>query len=371
MLVAASDGDALVAGRPTPLVGRGRAAHIRRLSAARASRAIHGRAVACGVVLGLTLAVGGCSGTPDTGNAGPASGPMNRAAMRIVVATHGQSADPFWSVVANGVRAAGRDLGVRVEYQAPVQFDMVAMSNLIDAAVASSPDGLVVSIPDAAALGASIRAAVARGIPVVSINSGDDVYRDLGVLLHVGQPEYDAGLGAGRRLAAAGVRRALCVNHELGNVSLDRRCDGFRTGLEEAGGVARLLAVDLADPDDAQQRIRSALTVDPELDGMLTLGPTGAGPALSALQDTGRSDQVAFATFDLTPEVAAAVAAGSMLLAVDQQPYLQGYLPIVALVGYLETLTLPGGGDVLKTGPRFVTGAEASRVLELSRRGLR
>ncbi len=294
-----------------------------------------------------------------------------RADLRIVVATHGQSADPFWSVVANGARAAGRDLGVRVEYQAPVQFDMVAMSNLIDGVVASRPDGLVVSIPDGAALGPSIRAAVAAGIPVVSINSGDEVYRDLGVLLHVGQPEYDAGLGAGRRMAAAGIRRALCVNHEIGNVSLDRRCDGFRDGLAEAGGDIRLLAVDLADPDDAQQRIAGALAVDPDLNGLLTLGPTGAGPALAALGESGRLGRVAFATFDLTPEVAAAIDRGSMDFAVDQQPYLQGYLPVVALVSYLETLTLPGGGEILKTGPGFVTQEDAARVLELAEQGLR
>ena len=99
----------------------------------------------------------------------------------------------FWSVAANGVDAAAEDMGVEVEYQAPATFDMVAMSELIDAAVASQPDGLVVSIPDADALGPSIQAAVDAGIPVISMNSGSDVFRDLGVLVHVGQTEFEAG----------------------------------------------------------------------------------------------------------------------------------------------------------------------------------
>jgi simple sugar transport system substrate-binding protein len=122
---------------------------------------------------------------------------QDRSDLRFVVVTHGQASDPFWSVVQNGVNQAAKDMGVQVEYQAPDTFDMVAMSQLIDAAVASNPDGLVVSIPDADALGDSIKAAVAAGIPVISMNSGSDVAAEFGLLTHVGQTEYEAGLGAG------------------------------------------------------------------------------------------------------------------------------------------------------------------------------
>jgi hypothetical protein len=102
--------------------------------------------------------------------------------------------------VKNGVDRAAEDMRVTVEYQAPQTFDMVAMSQLIDAAVASEPDGLVVSIPDADALGDSIRAAVDAGIPVISMNSGSDVANELGILVHVGQTEYEAGFGGGDSL---------------------------------------------------------------------------------------------------------------------------------------------------------------------------
>ena len=186
----------------------------------------------------------------------------DRSQLRFVVVTHGQASDPFWSVVQNGVEQAGKDMGVKVEYQAPPTFDMVAMSQLIDAAVASKPDGLVVSIPDADALGPSIKAAVDAGIPVISMNSGSDVAAELGVLTHVGQTEYEAGLGAGERMGEAGVKNALCVNQEVGNVALDLRCQGFTDGLAKSGGTVEVLAVDLTDPTDAQQRIEAALTAD-------------------------------------------------------------------------------------------------------------
>ena len=289
--------------------------------------------------------------------------------LRIVVVTHGQSADPFWSVVSNGVRDAARDLGVRAEYQAPARFDMVEMSNLIDAAVASRPNGLVVSIPDGAALSGAISKATRAGIPVISINSGDDVSAKLGAIAHVGQSEFDAGVAAGERLAAAGARHALCVIHEVGNTSLDTRCRGFDQGFRAGGGRTRNLAVELANPEDAQQRIASALQADGTIDGVLTLGPVGAQTALPAIRQSGR--RISFGTFDLSPDVLSAIGNGEALFAIDQQQYLQGYLPIVLLTKYIETLTLPGGGKLIPTGPGFVTKETAQRVSELTTRGIR
>ncbi|MEX2285048.1 MAG: sugar ABC transporter substrate-binding protein [Gemmatimonadota bacterium] len=294
-----------------------------------------------------------------------------RAGIRIAVVTHGQSADPFWSVVANGVRDAAADLGVRADYQAPTRFDPIEMSQRIEAIIAAKPSGLVVSIPDAAALSAVIKRAVAAGIPVISINSGADVAASLGVLVHVGQSEYEAGVAAGERMAAAGAQHALCVNQEIGNAGLDQRCRGFGDALARAGKTSKVLGVELANPDDARQRIAGAFRADPGLDAMLTLGPTGAEPALGALQQLDSARSIRFATFDLSPRVLEAVRDGRMLFAVDQQQYLQGYLPIVLLTKYVETLALPGGGKVIATGPGFVTRETAARVIDLSARGIR
>jgi simple sugar transport system substrate-binding protein len=300
--------------------------------------------------------------------AAPAAQEMR--AIRIVVVSHGQASDPFWSVVKRGVDAAAKDMRVTVEYQAPQTFDMVAMSQLIDAAVASKPDGLVVSIPDPDALGDSIRAAVEAGIPVISMNSGSDVARSLGVMNHVGQTEYEAGYGGGERMAAAGAKKALCVNQEVGNVALDLRCQGFTDAMAKAGATVEVLAVDLADPIDSQQRIAAALTANPDVDSVLTLGPTGAAPALAALEEGGMLGKIKLATFDLSPEVLEAVRDGNMLYAIDQQQYLQGYLPIVMLTLFKENLNTVAN-DVIMTGPGFVTANNAARVIDLSAAGTR
>jgi len=289
---------------------------------------------------------------------------------RIVVVTHGQAADSFWSVVKNGVDQAGVDMRVTVEYQAPATFNMVEMAQLIDAVVASEPDGLVVSVPDADALGPSIQTAVAAGIPVISINSGAEVAEELGVLAHVGQTEYEAGYGGGQRMAEAGATNALCVNHEVGNVGLDLRCQGFTDAMAEAGGAVEVLAVDLADPTDATNRISAALTADETIDAIMTLGPGSAIPALSALEDQQLLGTTLLATFDLGTEVLEAIRDGNMLFAIDQQQYMQGYLPIVYLTLYLENLNTPGA-LLIPTGPGFVTQETAAQVIDYAARGTR
>src|SRR3954453_8569020 len=227
---------------------------------------------------------------------------QDRSNLRFIVVTHGQASDPYWSVVQNGVNQAAKDMGVQVEYEAPNTLDMVALSQLIDAAVASHPDGMGVSIPDADALGDSIRAGVAAGIPMISMNSGSDVAADLGLLTHVGQTEYEAGLGAGQRMGEAGVTTALCVNQEVGNVALDERCRGFTDGLKESGGTVEVLQVDLNNPTESQQRVEAAVTSNEAINGILALGPGGALPALEALRGLDKLSTIKLATFDLAPE---------------------------------------------------------------------
>ena len=299
----------------------------------------------------------------------PARPRTDSGTVRIAVVTHGQASSAFWAIVRNGIDAAARQTGVSVSYRSPDVYSVARMRRLIDAAVAARPDGLVVSIPTPALAGA-IRRAVSAGIPVVSINSGSDLFRRLGVLAHVGQSEDRAGFEAGRRLAGAGVRRALCVNQEVGNAGLDLRCRAFARAMRAAGGSSRVLAIDLQDAPTTERRLVGALRSD-EVDGLLTLNSSGAQAALEALQATGRAGRVALGTFDLSPEVLRAVRAGRIRFSIDQQAYLQGYLPIVLLGQFARYGLFAAQGEVVRTGPHFVTRATADQAIRLSQRGIR
>jgi simple sugar transport system substrate-binding protein len=324
---------------------------------------------------GAAIFVGACtSGTP-TGSGAAGAGLdgalVKRADIKIEYVTHGQAQDGFWGVVRNGVKAGAADMGVTATYNAPsAESDMPGMVSLIDAAIAKKPTGLVVSIPNPDALGPAIKKAVDAGIPVVSMNSGSDVFRDLGVLAHVGQTEYEAGLGAGERFKAAGVKNAVCFNQEVGNQALTLRCNGFFMGLtgSETGEV---LTGNISDPAGMQAAIEAALAADATIDGILTLGPSVAKPALDAVAASGKT--VHLATFDLSADVLTAIKDGKMDFAIDQQQFLQGYLPIVILTNYAETKNLPTGNGqgLIMTGPGFVTQADAEAVIGLAAKGLR
>jgi simple sugar transport system substrate-binding protein len=306
---------------------------------------------------GATVPGGAEAGAPDM--------PGGARAVRIAVVTHGQASSPFWAIVRNGVDAAGRQMNAVISYRAPDVYSLEHMERLIDQAVATKPDGLVVSLPEPG-LAPAIKRAVSAGIPTVTINSGSDMYKKLGVLAHVGQPEGDAGFKSGRRLAALGVRRALCINLAIDNQGLDERCRGLARAMRAAGGRSEVARID-DQATDAPQQIADAVR-KAHADGVLAMNSTSGVAAAKALP---RSTRVTVATFDLGPDVLRAVKAGRIAFAVDQQAYLQGYLPVVLLAERARYGLFPAQGDVIPTGPNFVTPANAAKAIALSARSIR
>jgi simple sugar transport system substrate-binding protein len=337
--------------------------------------------LAVAALLAIAALLAGCGKTSTvrepavvvTGGTQPVTTPAGQRrpggdAVRIVVITHGQASSPFWAIVRNGVEAAARQMDVLVNYRAPDVYSLDRMKALVDQAIASKPNGLVVSLPEPG-IGTEVRRAVKAGIPVVTINSGSDISHGLGVLAHVGQPERRAGLVAGRRLAASGVRRALCVNQQVGNIGLDARCAGLAEAMRAAGGRSTVIGVD--DQSTATPKRIAAAVARDRIDGMLTLNATTGIEAVQAVRRAGATARVRIGTFDLGPDVLRAVQEGRLRFAVDQQAYLQGYLPVALLTQRARYGLFPDEGGVIATGPHFVTRANAEQAIELSRRSIR
>jgi simple sugar transport system substrate-binding protein len=333
------------------------------------------RLLAGAVVVVVAAAGAGCGGggssTTTTSAAMTTAAPSVPTAIRIAVVTHGQASDPFWATVERGIQDAARQLNVSVDYSAPDIYSVTRMRQLIEMAIASKPDGLVVSLPDPKALAPAVRKAVRAGIPVISINSGADAFRSLGTLLHVGQRESAAGYAAGKRMAQLGVRHALCVIHEAGNLALHERCRSFARAIAAAGGSSRTITVDLQDRATVERTIADALSAGRN-DGLLTLGgATIATSALAALKETGLLGRIPYGTFGVSPEILRAIESGKIQFAVDQQPYLEGYLPIVLLAEYKLYGLLPDRGKLIATGPEFITRRNAAKALALTLEGVR
>jgi simple sugar transport system substrate-binding protein len=282
---------------------------------------------------------------------------------RIIVVTHGQAADSFWLIVRNGIEIAARETDSDVDYRSPEKFDLQAMARLIDEAVASEPDGLVVSIPDATVLSKSVRAAVAAKIPVISTNSGLEVSHQLGCLMHIGQAEEAAGRKAGQKMKGMGVKEAIILNQEVGNIALDERIKGFRAGFEGPFHHVQVLAVKM-NFEECQDLVYDYLQKNPSVDGVMALGPIAAEPALAAIAQLGKTGQIKLCTFDISPSIIAALAKKQMEFAIDQQEWLQGYLPIVFLANYIRYGSIPQN-DFIMTGPSVVTSENAGKVVNL------
>lgn len=328
----------------------------------RNKRLIAGAAVLAAGIL-LTACSGPASDTAASTSSGTAAAAPSSGPLKIAVVTHGSAGDAFWNVVKNGAEQAGKDLGITVDYNS--DGDPANQAKLIDNAVAQKVSGLVVSMANPQALQTSIQNAVKAGIPVITINSGEDSSAAFGAIAHVGQSEGLAGQGAGQRLKAAGKTHLLCVLHEAGNIGQNQRCDGAK----QAFGNVTTLQVDISNPTDAQSRIGAQLQSDPSIDAVLALNSQVAARAVSAAKDAGSKAQVA--TFDLNSDVVTAIKDGSILFAVDQQQYEQGYLPIVFLKLYKENGNTIGGGHPVQTGPGFVDKTNIDTIAPFATRGTR
>ncbi len=279
------------------------------------------------------------------------------SAERYVMVTHGEGNDPFWPVVQKGGEDAARAIGADFEYIYNPSADMADMASSIQAAAATQPDGMVISLPDPDALGPAIKAAVASGVPVITMNSGLESSASLGALMHVGQPEFLAGQSAGARAKAEGATKALCMIQEAYNTALVDRCEGY------GEAVPMEFTDTTSDPATIQTRATAALQSNPDVDAVLSVGPHVCDAVSKALDDLGMT--VHHSCFDLSPAVMDLINAGKVSFTIDQQQRLQGYMPIIVLHLYNNGAGLLPGANI-PSGPGFVDKSNASSVAALA-----
>jgi len=308
----------------------------------------------------------GCGGDDDGGGAGGDDVELTQEKdVTIAMVTHGDGGS-FWSVAKKGAEDAAKDLGVTLKYNES-NNDAEAQAQMIETSVTEGVDGLAVSAPDPEAIRSAVQTAVDAGIPVITLNSGAEESAELGAITHVGQTETIAGRGAGERLNEEGASKMICIIHEQGNVGLNQRCEG---AAETFGGdVENLQVAGTSDVSTTLTEIQSKLESDQAIDAVLALNPDIAVAARDAV--AGAGSEATVATFDLSSDVISAIEAGEILFAIDQQQYLQGYLPVVFLTLNKTNLNTVGGGQPVLTGPGFVDKSNAAEVKELAEAGTR
>ncbi len=318
----------------------------------------------------LSIAVGAALIAATGLSSGPsyaASKTSSKSSSKITIAviTHGDGG-VFWSVFQKGAEKAGKDLGVTVRYVGSNNTG-TKQADAINQAVTDKVAGIAVSLADPSAVKSAVQAAVKAGIPVVTTNSGSNLYKEFGAFTHIGQDEFTAGAGAGDKFNEAGAKVLLCAKQEQTNTGLDARCDGAKSTFK---GKFLTPITTSGDASGKQQAdMKAAIDSDKTIDAVFGVGPVIAHDTAAAVKELGRT--VTVGGVDLSPDLLKDIAAGDVLFTIDQQQYLQGYISVVALYLNVTNQNTLGGGLPINTGPGFVTKDNADAVSKLVDAGTR
>ncbi|MBK3568420.1 MULTISPECIES: sugar ABC transporter substrate-binding protein [unclassified Streptomyces] len=320
-------------------------------------------AAAALTLAGCSSSSGGKKSTEDT--SGASAGKASTPRMTVALVTHQAPGDTFWDIVRKGAQAAADKDNIKLIYSADPNAGN--QSNLVQNAIDQKVDGIAVTLAKPDALKDVIGKAKTANIPVVGLNSGLSDWKKLGLLEFFGQDETVAGEALGNRLNTEGAKKVVCVIQEQGNIGLTQRCDGVK---KTFSGTTEVLNVNGTDMPSVKSTITAKLTQDKAIDYVVTLGAPFALTAVQSLSDAGSKAKVA--TFDLNSTLTDAIKKGTVQFAVDQQPYLQGYLAVDSLWLYKTNGNYSGGGEQpVLTGPAFVDKTNVAAVAKYAANGTR
>ncbi|QQM44860.1 sugar ABC transporter substrate-binding protein [Streptomyces liliifuscus] len=320
-------------------------------------------AAAALIVTGCSSDSGGKKAEEDTGNA--SAGKADTPRMKVAMITHAAPGDTFWDLIRKGAETAAAKDNVELVYSS--NPDSAKQANLVQNAIDQKVDGIAVTLAKPDAMKSAVAKAKAAGIPVVGLNGGIDDWKEQGLLEYFGQDESVAGEAFGEKLNELGAKNNICVIQEQGHVALEARCAGVKKTFK---GKTTNLYVNGTNMPAVKSTITAKLKQDSAIDYVVTLGAPFALTAVQSVDDAGSKAKVA--TFDLNKEMVSAIEDGDVEFAVDQQPYLQGYLSVDSLWLYKTNGNFSGGGqEAVLTGPAFVDKSNVEAIAKFAAKGTR
>lgn len=291
----------------------------------------------------------------------------------------GKADDPFWSKVKKGADDAAKVVeltGGKVTWLGPQNYDNLGpdAANLIRTALSQNPSAIVGPdwVPEA--MDEAFKSVVAAKVPLIVYNAGGiDAANNLGAMNYIGSDEHTAGVAGGQYFGQAGSKNVLCVNTLPGAANTEARCAGVFEGVGMNGGKSTQLPLPsstFGNPTAVAEAIKAALLKDPTIDGIITISAGDGNSAANAIMQANVGDKVKLATFDMDETALQRIKDGGQLFAIDQQPYLQGYLAVSLLNGYVNFgLDLPT--KPVLTGPGIVDSSNIDATLAGVKAGAR
>jgi len=315
------------------------------------------------IALSACSSTGGKTDGSGSGNGGGQVASTER--IKVALITHAAPGDTFWDILRKGAEEAAAKDNVELLYTSDPEGGRQAQ--LIQQAIDQKVAGIAVTLAKPDALKDVLKKAEDAGIPVVSLNSGADVWKQVGAFTHFGSDENLAGAAVGEKLASQGVKHPICVIMEQGNVALDSRCAGVKS---KVPGTENLF-VQGTDMTQVSSTVTAKLQATPDADAIIGLGAPFTLTINKAVESLGLQSKVKVASFDMNGELAQAIIDGKVAFTVDQQPWLQGYGAIDALWQVKRGGIHVGGGLPVLTGPSIIDQSSAPDVLKFAKEGIR
>jgi simple sugar transport system substrate-binding protein len=291
----------------------------------------------------------------------------------------GKTDDAFFAKVKKGIDDAALVVaahGGKVNYLQLQTYDNIGgdAANLVRTAITQKAN--VIAVPNwvPGSEDEAIKAAQAAGIPVILFNAGGgDKAKELGALNYIGNEEYTAGVAGGERFTTAKAKNVLCVNTVPGAQNLEDRCKGISDGITKGGGKSTQLplpASSFGNPTAVAEAIKATLLKDKTIDGLVAISAADADAVAVGVEQAGMTGKVQLGSFDMNETCLDRVKAGTQLFAIDQQPWLQGFLAVTmadAYVNYgLKLATAP-----ILTGPGVVDSSNIDATMAGAKAGYR
>ncbi len=290
-------------------------------------------------------------GTGPTGTAAPATGDAGGAkTVKIAVIPKG-TAHSYWLAVKAGADAAARDLNapgraekIEIDWDGPAnETDITGQINLVQTKVTGGINGIVLAATNQEALIPPVKDAIAKGVPVVTVDSG---------LKQDSDPSYcyiATDNVQGGRLAADALAKEMGQKGKVGVLgflkgaaSNDDRVNGFMEGIKKYPGITVVTTLyDDSDAAKALDQSTNMLTAAPDITGIFAANEPGGVGAGNYLKQRGLIGKVKLVAYDTSDDEIKDLQAGIIQALIVQDPFQMGYKGVQQVLNAIHHQAAP------------------------------
>ena len=278
--------------------------------------------------------------------------------------------NPFFVPTQYGIEDAQALLGTTSQWTGSEKSVVSEMVDAINTAISGNADGIAVSVVDPVAFNEPIQKALDNGIPVIAYNANGEGPGTNPALAYVGQDLFQSGVEMGKRIVSLVDEGLVALFIATpGQLNIQPRIDGAKQAIEDSGANIEIQQVTTGtELPEERSRIEAWYNGHQDVAGMFAVDAGSTQGVAQVMEQFGLHDKgVRAGGYDLLPEILKLIKAGHMDFTLDQQPYLQGFLPVMQLYLYNISGGVTGPAET-NTGLIFITPDTVDRYLETSSR---